>query len=208
MKSLSILIYKPDENKLDLRARDFNPAWVSAATFLDNDIYLGAEASNNIYTLRKNDDGSEEERCRLQVVSQFHLGDQVNRFRAGSLSMKLPDSAVAGVETVIYGTIGGCLGLIVSLSKEQWELLVKVQEAMMKVVHGVGGLSWEDFRKFYSMHKSSMNANQIPIIDGDLTETLLELKKEKKEEVLAGLQSQGVDTDQAVRLVEELARLH
>lgn len=68
MKSLQLLLYNHAEGKFELRARDFNPAWMCAATVLDDEIYLGAENNYNLFTVRKNDEAvAEEERCRLEV---------------------------------------------------------------------------------------------------------------------------------------------
>lgn len=42
MKSLQLLMYKPEEGALEVRARDFNANWMSAAAILDDDTYIGA----------------------------------------------------------------------------------------------------------------------------------------------------------------------
>ena len=53
---------------LELRARDFNANWMTAVDILDDDVYIGAENSFNLFTVRKNSEGqSEEERGRLEV---------------------------------------------------------------------------------------------------------------------------------------------
>ena len=43
MKSISLLVYKPDEGAIEERARDFNSKWMTAVDILDDDTYLGAE---------------------------------------------------------------------------------------------------------------------------------------------------------------------
>jgi len=68
MRSVQLLIYRADEGVLEVRARDFKTHWMSAVEVLDDDTYLGAENSNNLFTLRKNTDAAaDEDRNRLEV---------------------------------------------------------------------------------------------------------------------------------------------
>ncbi len=68
MRSLQLLIYRADEGILEVRARDYKTHWMTAVEVLDDDTYLGAENSNNIFTLRKNTDAAaDEDRNRLEV---------------------------------------------------------------------------------------------------------------------------------------------
>lgn len=41
MKSIQLLAWRGEEGALELRARDFQPNWMSAVTVLDDDTYLG-----------------------------------------------------------------------------------------------------------------------------------------------------------------------
>lgn len=61
------------------------------------------------------------------MVGEFHLGEFVNRFRAGSLVMKMPDSEAAAIPTMLFGTINGVIGLVASLPKPQFEFLNRLQ---------------------------------------------------------------------------------
>jgi hypothetical protein len=49
MKSVSLLLYKAEEGTLELRARDFNCVWTTAVDVLDDDTFLVAENSHNLY---------------------------------------------------------------------------------------------------------------------------------------------------------------
>ena len=86
MKSVSLLAYKPEESVIEERARDYNANWMTAVDILDDDTYLGAENNFNLFTLRRQSDAAtDEERSRLEVVGEYHVGEFVNRFRRGSL---------------------------------------------------------------------------------------------------------------------------
>ena len=62
-----------------------------------------------------------------QIVGEYHLGEFVNRFRHGSLVMKLADSDVARLPTLLFGTINGVIGVIASVPQAQFAFLSKLQ---------------------------------------------------------------------------------
>ncbi|CAH9076420.1 unnamed protein product [Cuscuta epithymum] len=203
MKSISLLMYKHEEGAIEERARDYNANWMSAVEILDDDIYLGAENNFNLFTVRKNSEGTtDEERSRLDVVGEYHLGEFVNRFRHGSLVMRLPDSDVGQIPTIIFGTVNGVIGLIASLPYEQYVFLEKLQTNLRKVIKGVGGLSHEQWRSFYTEKKTTDSKN---FLDGDLIESFLDLSRVRMEEISKAM---DVPVDELMKRVEELTRLH
>lgn len=203
MKSVSLLVYKQEEGTIEDLATDFNTNWMTAVHILDDDTYLGAENSFNLFTVKRNSDcATDEDRQRLEVVGQYHLGEFVNKFRRGSLVMQLPDSETAAIPTKIFGTINGVIGIVASITQEKYEMLHKLQQSINKVVRGVGGFSHEQWRSFYNERKTEDAMN---FIDGDLIETFLDLKKESMDQVA---QMMAVDAEELCKQVEELARLH
>ena len=65
-------------------ARDFTPNWMSAVEIVDDDTFLGAENSFNLFTCQKDSAATtDEERIHLQEVGLYHLGEFVNVFRHG-----------------------------------------------------------------------------------------------------------------------------
>ncbi|CAN0877348.1 DNA damage-binding protein 1a [Linum grandiflorum] len=203
MKSISLLIYKHEEGAIEERARDYNANWMSAVEILDDDIYIGSENNYNLFTVRKNSEGAtDEERGRLEVVGEYHLGEFVNRFRHGSLVMRLPDSDVGQIPTAIFGTINGVIGVIASLPHDQYQFLEKLQTNLRKVIKGVGGLSHEQWRSFNNEKRTADAKN---FLDGDLIESFLDLSKIKMDEVSKGM---GVAVEELCKRVEELTRLH
>ncbi|KAL1180727.1 hypothetical protein V6Z11_A03G251400 [Gossypium hirsutum] len=202
MKSISLLIYKHEEGAIEERARDYNANWMSAVEILDDDTYLGAENNFNLFTVRKNSEGAtDEERGRLEVIGEYHLGEFVNRFRHGSLVMRLPDSEVGQIQTVIFGTVNGAIGVIASLPHDQYVFLEKLQSNLRKVIKGVGGLSHEQWRSFNNEKRTAEAKN---FLDGDLIESFLDLSRGKMEEVSKGM---GVSVEELSKRVEELTRL-
>ncbi|KAK8530110.1 hypothetical protein V6N12_060866 [Hibiscus sabdariffa] len=180
MKSISLLIYKPEEGAIEERARDYNANWMSAVEIFDDDVYLGAENNFNLLTVRKNSEGAtDEKRNRLEVVGEYHLGEFVNRFHHGSLVVRFPDSEAGQIPTVIFARSMASL-----------------------VIKGVRGLSHEQWRSFNNEKRTSEAKN---FLDGDLIESFLDLSRCKMEEVSKAV---GVSVEELSKIVEELTRLH
>ena len=71
MKSMNLLVYKPEEGTIENRAQTYGSAWMTAVEILDDDTFLGAENSYNLFTVRKNSDAaSDEDRRRLQASKE------------------------------------------------------------------------------------------------------------------------------------------
>jgi len=207
MKSISLLIYKSPENVIEERARDFNSSWITSVKILDDDTYLAAENGYNLFLVHKNSEAAtDEERMRLEVVGEMHVGDLINRFRAGSLVLRQPDGE--HIPTVIFGTINGVLGLVASLPESIFKKVSRIQDAIRKVIKGVGGLSHSEWRSFENERRigTGRPEEQRLFIDGDLIEQFLDLRREKMREVAVEVGDMNVDD--ICKLVEDLARLH
>lgn len=78
--------------------------------------FLGAENNFNFFTVKKNSEApTDDERRKLELCGQFHVGEMVNRFRKGSLVMKLPETEISTVETYLFCTTSGSLGVLATL---------------------------------------------------------------------------------------------
>mmetsp|Transcript_28073 Transcript_28073/g.43830 ORF Transcript_28073/g.43830 Transcript_28073/m.43830 type:complete len:992 (-) Transcript_28073:1819-4794(-) len=206
MRSISLLAYKPVDGQIEEIARDYNANWMTAVEVLDDDTYIGAENHFNLFTVRKNTDATtDEERARLEVVGEFHLGDLVNRFKHGSLVMRGGDAESPNIPTLIYGTVCGVIGVIASLPKEEYDFMLKVQNALNQVIKGVGGLRHEDWRSFQN-ERVPYGRDSKGFIDGDLIESFLDLRRDKMEDVsrMVG----GTSVEELCKRIEELQRLH
>uniref|UniRef100_A0A7S3QK85 DNA damage-binding protein 1 n=1 Tax=Dunaliella tertiolecta TaxID=3047 RepID=A0A7S3QK85_DUNTE len=205
MRSMSLLLYKPEEGALELRASDYNSNWCMAIEMLNDDTYLASEICGNVFVVRKNADATtDEERQKLEVVGEYNLAENINRFRAGSLVMRLPDSELANIPTLLYGSTNGTIGVLASLPPALFEFLSRLQDALRKVIRGVGGLDHADFRAFRSERKVSESRG---FVDGDLIESFLDLSAPHAEKVIS-LMGPSYTLEEVTRRVEELSRLH
>jgi len=216
-------------------ARDNNANWMTALEPMHRDFYVGAEHMNNLVTLRRHPNGAtQEDRSRLEPYGAFHLGDFVNRFRAGTLavpssstasssssttnqrkdhtrqqqqqqqqqqpgssnSLEATAAAAAAVDSaadsattsLLFGTVGGMLGAVLSVDERTYHLFVGVQRALAKVVlrgsgplASVGGLSHGLWRSFENEAKVADCKN---VVDGDLVESFLDLDSKDMDAVV------------------------
>lgn len=120
--------------------------------------------------------------------------------------MKLPDSELSKVPTVLFGTINGVIGVIASLPERDFKILSRLQDELRKFVKGVGGLDHSQWRSYSSPFLRTTN-DSVGFVDGDLVEQLLDLKEETLSAVLSGMKDCG-RPETILRLVEDLSRLH
>eukprot|EP00658_Telonema_sp_P-2_P017812 TRINITY_DN16947_c0_g1_i3.p1 TRINITY_DN16947_c0_g1~~TRINITY_DN16947_c0_g1_i3.p1 ORF type:complete len:699 (-),score=194.23 TRINITY_DN16947_c0_g1_i3:207-2303(-) len=207
MKSMTLLSYKQDENgegKLVTVATDCNANWMTAMEMWGDSAFLGAEGEWNLFALAKKEGAATpEESQRLETVAEFHLGQFVNKFREGSLVLKVPDSTAACTyPSMIFGTVQGSIGLVVQLPESVFCTLSKVQSNLTRMIKGVGGLKHSQWRAFTSETRTH---DARGFIDGDLVEQMLDLPAEMVQEAANGTNS---TPEELLFLVDELSRLH
>ena len=86
MRSVSVLsATQHDPLKLELRAMDSKPTWMTAVKFIDEHVYMGADDKSNLFTLTWDKHGVKNAHgiSKLEVLGGFHLGSLVNCFREG-----------------------------------------------------------------------------------------------------------------------------
>jgi len=204
MKSISVLQCNASTSGIVELARDCSANWMSAVAFLDDDTYLGAENSLNLFVARKNAEAAtDDERSRLEVIGEFHLGEFVNRFRPGSLAMQVAaESGAAPLPTLLFATVNGVLGVVASLPPDDFALLLKLQTNLTRIVQGIGGLSHAEWRSFKTERKTVDARN---VLDGDLLEQFLLLSRPQMEQAIKGL---DVSVEDVCKRIEDLQRLH
>jgi len=234
MKSISLLKYDESRNMLEEVARHYSTSWMAALHVLaGGEMYLGADAYCNLFTVRRDAEAeSEEEQSRLVMTGAFHWGDFINVFCAGSLVMpRGSDGAddgsggsggggggdlVHAVPELVFGTVNGAVGVLASLTWKEFQLLDRLQQAIAAVKPSRNA----EWRAFFSDRKHEPARG---FIDGDLVESLLDLSAEAVDRVVEhmnkGLPAPGegkvlteeparVTKEGIVGVVEELTRLH
>ncbi|XP_066157615.1 DNA damage-binding protein 1 [Euwallacea fornicatus] len=204
MRSITLLQYKTMEGSFEEIARDYNPNWMTALEFLDDEIFLGAENCYNIFVCQKDETANTDEgRSQMLQVGLFHVGDMINVFRHGSLVMQnLAETSTPTKGCVLFGTVAGAIGLVTQISQEFYEQLRELQNKLATTIKSVGRISHQFWRAFNTDIKTE---NSEGFIDGDLIESFLDLSPNTMKEVADGL---GVTVEHLIKTVEDLTRIH
>lgn len=186
MRSINLLAYKQIEGQFEEIGRDTHPNWMTAVEILDDDVFLGAEHSFNLFVCQKDSTATaDEDRMQLQEVGMFHLGEYVNVFRHGSLVMQNSgETSNLTQGSVLYGTISGSIGMVAQLKADVYSTLMDVQERLSKVMKPVGKIEHAFWRSFSNDRRKVHSYN---FIDGDLIESFLDLNREQMSQVVKGL---------------------
>ncbi|VEN37337.1 unnamed protein product [Callosobruchus maculatus] len=205
MRSMTLLQYKTMEGSFEEIARDYNPNWMTAIEILDDDVFLGAENSFNIFVCQKDSAAAtDEERSQMHEVGQFHVGDMINVFRHGSLVMQnVGESSTPTRGCVLFGTVGGAIGLVTQIPQDFYEFLIDLQNKLATVIKSVGKIEHSYWRAFHTDIKTE---NCEGFVDGDLIESFLDLSPDKMKEVADGLGT--VTVEYLVKMIEDLTRIH
>ena len=125
--------------------------------------------------------------------------------------MHVPESGVAQIPTLLFGTVNGVLGVVASLPPEEFIFFNKLQDRLRGgkdgrpgVIKGVGGLRHREWRAFHNDRKTVDSHN---FVDGDLIEAFLELPADKMQEV-ADSMDPPVSVEELSKRVRDLERLH
>lgn len=134
---------------------------VVAMKAIDNNLILGAEREGHLFVLEHCQDDASADEPLLDMISVWHLGDVVSRFRSGikkkktvhiipintnvqlgSLGMNNvdPDSSPVA-PSLIFATASGSIGVVADLSPERFKLLYQMQCNMCRIVKSIGDLS-------------------------------------------------------------------
>ncbi|KAI8149358.1 CPSF A subunit region-domain-containing protein [Fennellomyces sp. T-0311] len=188
IRSMSLIkLQDPSTMSLQKIAADYSPCWMTCVKILQDNIFLGAETYYNLFTAKRDlDIISEDESMHLEISGEFHLGDQVNCFREGSLAQWATDtrkSNQAPVVTTMYATANGAIGVIRSLTLDEYKLLAMVQTNILSVVKSIGDFDHGSWRMFRNSTKAS---EMRQFIDGDLVENYLKLTGREKLQVVEG----------------------
>ncbi|KAI9313708.1 CPSF A subunit region-domain-containing protein [Dichotomocladium elegans] len=188
-------------------ARDYNPEYMHTVKILEDNIYLGAEVCYNLFTMRRRT-GDNVDSKQLELVGEFHLGDQINCIKQGALverARNIDDKRKIIDTQFVYATASGAIGVITSLAQDQYDFLLSVQQNILKVAPRVGDLDHRTWRMFNNSIRKSDAHN---FIDGDVIEKFLKLTRTQKEKVIngGGDLAEGISLPCTVEKLESIIR--
>ncbi|KAJ2834830.1 hypothetical protein GGI24_000195 [Coemansia furcata] len=123
---------------------------------------------------------------RLSVEARWHVSDQINVMRAGSLVMDVADPEFPDVfhAALIYGTVQGAVGVVATVEDGRMgRILDRLQVNMAHLLPTPGMWDYDEWRAFASDQKTS---RAFGFLDGDLIERFLDLSAEMQRLVFEG----------------------
>ncbi len=164
-KSVTLFKFEEEKEKLVEVCRDFNPIWSYALTPIEKNIFMISDIDGNIYSLRMEvNPRCDEEKFKFERVSQFNLGERINKLvtiekninlKDWDLIFKYSDEKSNNVQQeknkiklTYFGTLEGSLGLFASLPKDTFEFLYLLQNEILKVISSTGNFDYEKWRAF------------------------------------------------------------
>ena len=139
---------------------------------------------------------------------------------AAAAAPALPAAVRVPTPRLVFGAISGALGVVIALPPATHALLGAAQEAMARVVQGVGGLSHGAWREFFTEQRPPAylaggggggGARAPPgIIDGDFLEMLLDLQGAQQEAVAEDMGRHGApcSVSHLLGVIDHLASMH
>ncbi|EGS21783.1 uncharacterized protein CTHT_0036510 [Thermochaetoides thermophila DSM 1495] len=208
MKSISLVDYIPAEEggqaKLVERARHYQSAWSTAVGYVQNGLWLEADAQGNLQVLRQNVDGiTEDDRKRMELTAEINLGEMVNRIR--SITVETSPEALI-IPRAFLGTVEGGIYMFGTIAPHALDLLLRFQEKVADVIKAVGDSDNANFRS-YRAFKNAERVGHGPFrfLDGELLERFLDVDEAIQEVICSGL---GPTVEDMRNIVEELRRMH
>jgi DNA damage-binding protein 1 len=181
--SASMFKYNEEESKIVEDSRDFSSHMLRTLEFIDDGIAIATDDCGNIFSLLR-EPGGDGEKGRLNICMEFHTGELSNVVKKGLLNSQPRDLGLDSStirESMVYGCVSGAIVTVVPINEDTFHVLSTLQKCLGSVVHGIGGLSRDEWRNFQNERRvgSQMNA-----VDGDIIETFLDMSKDQQEAVV------------------------
>ncbi|KAI9495111.1 mono-functional DNA-alkylating methyl methanesulfonate N-term-domain-containing protein [Zychaea mexicana] len=221
LSSVVAIHYDSHKQTMKLAAQDPQPKQITSVEALSDDLYIAAaeesghllvlkrtDNSNNSKNTEKRNDSTSNSDTNLEIVSQWHFGERIQRFRTGSLGSHPSDDNKPVAPSLIFCTTNGTIGVIADLSADHFKLLWQMQNNLLKIVPSLGDLNHTDWR---SIAINDIRDKSSHFIDGDLIESFLDLTPQQMRGVVEG-HNGGRKLDYTVerlcQVVEELMSIH
>ena len=101
--------------------------------------------------------------------------------------------------TFLFASVNGTIGVIASISEEEYKFFEKLTQIITKVIKGVGGFEHSSWRSFKNERRIAESKN---FIDGDLVESFLDLNQEQMQIIANDL---DVSVEDLCKKIETLA---
>ena len=144
LSSVVAIQYDSHKQTLKFAAQDPQPKQITSVEALSDDLYIAAaEESGHLLVFKRNTedkDNNNNNNNNLEIASQWHFGERIQRFRIGSLGANPSDDKPVA-PSLIFCTTHGTIGVIADLSADHFKLLWQMQNNLLKVIPSMGDLN-------------------------------------------------------------------
>lgn len=188
MKSITLVEFVSNRegsppNTLSERARHLQSAWTTSVAYVGDSNWLLSDANGNLITLRQNIEGATaDDRRRMDITSEFNLGEMVNRTR--ELEVDASPNAIV-VPKAFIGTVEGGMYLFGKIAQGSVDLLLRFQENLAREIDTLGGIELSRYRAFRNEEREA--DKPFRFVDGEFMEKFLDMDEELQAKVCAGL---------------------
>ncbi|KAG9120684.1 hypothetical protein FRC07_003723 [Ceratobasidium sp. 392] len=188
---MEIVEQKPVSVELQTVAMDMSAVWPCAVEALDDGkTIIAAQLDGNILTWEL-DEG------RLEARAAFYVGEIINKF------VILPPRTSSNTRPVaLFVTNSGRIGMLSTVDDEDAIQLTRLELKMDKVIKGLGGMRYSDWRSPKLLSSFKKPPPRRGITDGDYIKKFLELDDESAKKIL----SEGSAAEQIEPANEERIR--
>jgi hypothetical protein len=158
-RSITLLKYNEERDKITECCRDNTPAWNNCIELLSDSLFYTSDISANISTFRREvHPKNDEDKYKLEKIAQFNLGERVTKFHRinkfigtrdyYNIFLKEKQLDECYLDFTYFGTIDGCMGVIINLSKDVFEYLLAIQNKIVEMIYSTGGLDYCKWRSY------------------------------------------------------------
>jgi len=191
---VSLLTFREESKELVLLARDGIPRMTSDVLMLDDENMVGVDKVGTFFHVRYQEKVNLDMYKPLKEIAAFGLRETSLRIRKGNLAIRQQEESENVTSNLVVASVHGSVGVLVSITKEQFDRLYMVQTKMENnaITRPLLGNQLQAYRSDMQPWKN--------IIDGDFLSTFLELPR--------NIQLQIIEADVIHKVVGDIESIH
>ncbi|EHA52810.1 hypothetical protein MGG_16867 [Pyricularia oryzae 70-15] len=182
--------------------RDYQAMWSTAVSHLEGDSWIVADGDGNLVVLLRNTAGvTLEDKRRMQMTSEFGLGECVNKIQ----KVMVETSANAPIVAKAFlSTTEGSIYLFGTVAPKFQSLLMDFQANMEAHVSSpLGELQFNQWRSFRNPEREGAGPERF--LDGEFLEMFLDMEENTQIDICQGLSYTAEDMR---NLIGEMKNMH
>ncbi|CAG9324331.1 unnamed protein product [Blepharisma stoltei] len=198
----SVTIFSANDEGLTVVAKNYSAMWPTCIQFICQSLIVVADTFGNLLLLEV------QNNMKLNPIGGIHIGETINCIRKGPLIQGRSDEFPDNVESLLFATAKGNLGVIASLPLDIYTILNLVQEELTSKISQIGNMSLKNYRS-PDLEKQKINFDFF--LDGDFIEAFLDISPEEQLSISTevGLKlGKDLNVQDLQKLILSLSKVH